>query len=88
MTEQKKNPTKSTVWLKKTGATPQERKPFLKGFVNVNKAQIEALLASECDQYGNFKLSLGLWVDQENSGVLKGTAELPYKKPQNDEVVF
>ena len=88
METNKKNPLKSTAWVKKTGATPQGRKPYLKGFVNVNKAQIEALLSQyEPDQYGNYKLSVALWVDNQDSGVLKGTAEPPHKKPDTD-VVF
>jgi hypothetical protein len=77
------DPTKTLVWLKKNEKyTPEGRQPYLKGFVNISREQIEALLATEPDQYGCYKLDAALWTSDQQ-GVLKGSVQP--QKPRDGE---
>jgi hypothetical protein len=79
-----KDPLKTLVYLKKNEKySPDAKYPYLRGFLNISREQIEALLLTEPDaKYGTYKLDIAVWTG-DVSGVLKGNATLP--QPRGNE---
>ncbi len=72
------------VYIKKNNSD-NEKAPLFKGFISVPLELVSILAGLEPDSYGNVKLDIALWKNNEQPGVLKGNATLPYKKDDSKQ---
>ncbi len=84
MANQKKDVLTGTAYLKRN-QSDSPKAPYIKGFVSITPELLQALSNLEPDDYGTVKLELALWSNEEQPGVLKGTAQLPYSVRKNGD---
>lgn len=82
MANKRKDVLTGTAYLRRN-ESDKPNAPYVKGFVSITPELLEALSNLEPDEYGTVKLEVALWASQDQAGVLKGTAQLPYNVRKN-----